>query len=169
MMVFGCGNFSGISGICNCYNIVCNICWQWSEILERCEKYTIWGCWDLSNTHRKKLNDLSGVVWSQPYPNDSYWGNLPALNVILTMKTQHFMNGRGHLIVDDHFPHQRTWLVVSPTFHKPSGGFQLGKWGYPTRDGLFHGKSIYKWMRTRGTPMTQEISIWREKSLRINH
>jgi hypothetical protein len=27
-------------------------------------------------------------------------------------------------------------------------------------DGLFHGKSIYKWMMTGGTPMTLETSMW---------
>ena len=32
--------------------------------------------------------------------------------------------------------------------------------GTPTIDGLFHGKSIYKWMRIGGRPMTWETSIY---------
>ena len=33
---------------------------------------------------------------------------------------------------------------LSVSHHFPYGGFH--KWCYPKIDGLFHGKSIYKWM-----------------------
>jgi len=32
-------------------------------------------------------------------------------------------------------------------------------------DGLFHGKSIYKWMMTKGTPISGNLEMWIHLSL----
>ena len=42
----------------------------------------------------------------------------------------------------------------------PAGGFRFYGGTPRTLDGLFHGKSYYKWMITGGTPIFQETSIY---------
>ena len=41
----------------------------------------------------------------------------------------------------------------------PRFGWGGWVWGYPTMVGLFHGKSTWKWMMTRGTPISGNLHL----------
>ena len=51
------------------------------------------------------------------------------------------------------------WLRVAKTDHRKMGGF-LGWMGVPQElDGLLHGKSIQKWVRIGGSPISGNLHI----------